>query len=102
MLCVIIPSSDKDGVDWVFEEPAMSDIRMVILVDDDINIRDGRQVMWAIATRFQPSDDSVIKNGRMLVDARKREGWTAIRASLPFEKRQADIKKADTIAVLGL
>jgi UbiD family decarboxylase len=87
LLCVIIPSSDKVGVEWVFEDPAMSESRMMILVDDDINIRDGRQVLWAIATRFQPANDSVIKNGRMLIDARKREGWTAIRASLPFEKR---------------
>jgi UbiD family decarboxylase len=86
-LCVIIPSSDKDGIDWVFEEPTLSESRMVVLVDDDIFIKDGRQVLWAIATRFQPADDSVIKDSRLLIDARKGGNWTALRATLPFEKR---------------
>ncbi len=85
--CVIIPSADKDGIDWVFEEPTLSESRMVVLVDDDIFIKDGRQVLWAIATRFQPADDSVIKDSRLLIDARKGGNWTALRATLPFEKR---------------
>ena len=86
-LCVVVPSADKDGIDWVFEEPALSESRMVVLVDDDINIMDGRQVLWAIATRFQPAENSVLNDGRLLIDARKGGNWTAIRATLPFEKR---------------
>ena len=86
-LCVITPSAETDGFDWVFEEPALSESRMVVLVDDDINIKDGRQVLWAIATRFQPAEDSVLKDGRLLIDARKGGGWTALRATLPFDKR---------------
>jgi len=60
---------------------------MVALVDDDIDIRDGRQVLWAIATRFQPAENSVLKDGRLLIDARKGDDWTALRATLPFDKR---------------
>ena len=86
-LCVITPSAETDGFDWVFEEPALSGSRMVVLVDDDIDIRDGRQVLWAIATRFQPAEDSVLKEGRLLLDARKGGDWTAHRATLPFDKR---------------
>ena len=86
-LCVITPSAETDGFDWVFDEPALSGSRMVALVDDDIDIRDGRQVLWAIATRFQPAENSVLKDGRLLIDARKGDDWTALRATLPFDKR---------------
>jgi len=86
-LCVITPSAETDGVDWVFDEPALSGSRMVALVDDDIDIRDGRQVLWAIATRFQPAENSLLKDGRLLIDARKGDDWTALRATLPFNKR---------------
>ncbi len=86
-LCTIIPSEEKDGLNWIHEEHALSETRMVVLVDDDIDPRDSRQVMWAIATRFQPIGDSIIRDGRLHIDARKGADWTAIRATLPFEKR---------------
>ena len=31
-----------------------------VCMDDDINILDGRQILWAIATRFQPAEDAII------------------------------------------
>lgn len=87
VLCALIPSADNHGVDWVLKEPTLSGSRMVVLVDDDIDVKDGRQVLWAMATRFQPAEDSVIKDGRMVVDARIGAAWTALRATLPFDKR---------------
>jgi len=86
-LCALIPSAGNQDADWVLKEPMLFGTRMVILVDDDIDVRDGRQVLWAMATRFQPAERSVILGGRMVVDARKGAGWTSLRATLPFDKR---------------
>lgn len=86
-LCTIVSSEEKSGLDWIYDEPGLSDCRMVVLVDNDIDPRDGRQVMWAIATRFQPMEDSVFREGKLFLDARKGADWTAIRATLPFDKR---------------
>ena len=34
--------------------------KWVIVVDDDINIRDWKEVMWAVSTRMDPARDSLI------------------------------------------
>jgi len=62
--------------------------RLIVCVDADIDIRDGRQVLWAVATRLQPASDAIVRDGRMIVDARKGDGWTARRAFLPSSARQ--------------
>ncbi len=85
-LCVIRPEQGVKGLGWVFEEEALSACRMVVCVDEDIDIHDGRQVLWAVATRYQPAEDSVIKDGRLVIDARRGDSWTALRATLPFER----------------
>jgi 2,5-furandicarboxylate decarboxylase 1 len=38
------------------------DLKQVIVVDEDVNIHDAREVEWAVATRFQASHDLVIVN----------------------------------------
>ena len=38
-------------------------LKMVTVVDDDVDIRDPREVAWALATRFQPDRDTVILSG---------------------------------------
>lgn len=35
-------------------------LKMVTIVDDDVDIRDPREVSWALATRFQPDRDAVV------------------------------------------
>ncbi len=35
-------------------------LKIVTVVDDDVDIRDPREVAWALATRFQPDRDTVI------------------------------------------
>ena len=85
-LCVIRPEQGVKGLGWVFEEEALSACRMVVCVGEDIDIHDGRQVLWAVATRYQPAEDSVIKDGRLVIDARRGDSWTALRATLPFER----------------
>lgn len=38
-------------------------LKMVTVVDDDVDIRNPREVAWALATRFQPDRDTVILSG---------------------------------------
>ena len=38
-------------------------LKLVTVVDDDVDIRDPREVAWALATRFQPARDAVILSG---------------------------------------
>ncbi|NJD36021.1 MAG: UbiD family decarboxylase [Betaproteobacteria bacterium] len=38
-------------------------VKLVTVVDDDVDIRDPREVSWALATRFQPDRDTVILSG---------------------------------------
>lgn len=38
-------------------------LKLVTVVDDDIDLRDPREVSWALATRFQPDRDTVVLSG---------------------------------------
>lgn len=38
-------------------------LKLVTVVDQDVNIRDPREVAWAMATRYQPAYDTVIIDG---------------------------------------
>jgi 2,5-furandicarboxylate decarboxylase 1 len=38
-------------------------VKLVTVVDDDVDIRNPREVAWALATRFQPDRDTVILSG---------------------------------------
>jgi UbiD family decarboxylase len=38
-------------------------LKTVIAVDDDIDITDSDQVLWALATRFQPAEDLFVVDG---------------------------------------
>ena len=50
-------------------------LRTVIVVDDDINIFNDSDVMWAIGTRFDATDDlTILKNGAVLADCYRRTG----------------------------
>ncbi len=44
---------------WSFLQQFMY-TKYIIVVDDDINIRDWKEVVWAISTRTDPSRDSII------------------------------------------
>ncbi len=81
-LCVVKPGPDADPMDVLGDE-AYRRCRLMVCVDDDIDARDHRQVLWAVATRSQPDRDAVTLEGRMVIEARKGSGWTATRATLP-------------------
>ncbi|MBA7472831.1 UbiD family decarboxylase [archaeon] len=76
-------SPDMKDLSELLEVSSLERCRLIVCVDDDIDISDARQIVWAMATRYQPAEDSVVKGGRMVVDARKGDGWTARRATLP-------------------
>jgi hypothetical protein len=61
--------------------------RLTICVDDDVDIGDFRQVLWALATRFQPAEDVIPMDGGLLLDARKPRDWKANRATVPTSTR---------------
>ena len=81
--CVVNATPDEKDLNDLLDMAALSKCRLMVCVDEDIDIHDGRQVLWAIATRFQPAEDAIIGDGRMIIDARKKDGWTARKATLP-------------------
>jgi 2,5-furandicarboxylate decarboxylase 1 len=72
---------------------ALKDLDMVIVVDDDIDIRDPMDVEYALATRFEASRDLILipgARGHEYVRA-SNEGIRAklgIDATVPFEERE--------------
>lgn len=74
-------------------------VKTAVVVDDDINVFDEGQVMWAMATRMQPDRDLLVipnficnrldpssRDGigaKLGIDATTPEGWAFQRATLP-------------------
>lgn len=74
-------------------------VKTVIAVDDDIDIGSDSEVLWAVATRFQPASDLFVVEGlpgspldpssslsgttsRLALDATRGEGFSAVRIGL--------------------
>lgn len=81
-------------------------VKIVVVVDDDINIFDIDEVLWAISTRIDPNVDiNILKNifcnrldpsatemgtiGKIIIDATKKKGGQYNRLTIPagIEKR---------------
>jgi 2,5-furandicarboxylate decarboxylase 1 len=90
-------------------------LKLVTVVDDDVDIRDPREVSWALATRFQPDRDTVILSGMegYVIDPScgggtgSRMGMDATRGSGPeFDKitipAAAAAKAKAVLAELGI
>jgi 2,5-furandicarboxylate decarboxylase 1 len=82
-VCFISDTGDKLEVDDIIASKALDPYRLLVVVDEDIEIKDPRQVLWAIATRFQPDTGTTLSNARMVIDARKGDNWVATMATLP-------------------
>ncbi|MFQ6075530.1 MAG: UbiD family decarboxylase [Candidatus Bathyarchaeia archaeon] len=80
--CVVNAKPDLGDLTELLDMASLNRCRLIICVDEDIDIHDGRQILWALATRSQPKD-AIIREGRMMLDARKGNNWTARRATLP-------------------
>jgi 4-hydroxy-3-polyprenylbenzoate decarboxylase len=73
-------------------------LKLAVVVDDDIDVRDEREVLWAVATRFQADRDLMVMSGlpgslldpsseggvtaRMAIDATRKAGFEAERVSV--------------------
>ncbi|UCD44527.1 MAG: UbiD family decarboxylase [Candidatus Bathyarchaeota archaeon] len=88
-LSVVIVESRTQDLTGLLGAATLGRSRLIVCVNADIDIRDGRQVLWAVATRLQPASDAIVRDGRMILDARKGDGWTARKASLPSSTRHA-------------
>jgi len=83
-LAVVSATPKLDDLAGLLHYAPLVNSRLIVCVDDDIDISDARQVVWAMATRYQPVENSFMRDDRMIIDARKGEGWTARRATLPY------------------
>lgn len=86
---------------------AQSGMRLVVIVDDDVNIYDGNDVFWAVITRadldsnlvrgiggrgqpFQPLERVAAARGGITAGPRSKfEGGLGIDATVPFDARSA-------------
>jgi 2,5-furandicarboxylate decarboxylase 1 len=69
---------------------ALKDLDHAIVVDDDIDLRDGAQVEWAMATRFEASRDIVLIPGArgheyVRVSDRGQRTKMGLDATVPFD-----------------
>jgi len=80
-------------------------LKLVVVVDEDIDVYNEQDVLWAIATRMQPDRDvNVIKNvicnkldpsaygegtsAKIIIDATKKKGWNFDRLTVPENSRK--------------
>jgi len=50
--------NSRQIIDYFFNQPF---VKLVIVVDEDVNIYNTNEVLWAVATRTKPLDDVVVK-----------------------------------------
>ena len=83
-------------------------VKLAVIVDKDIDVHNEAEVMWAVATRMQPSKDVMIVNGvncnvldpssqngvssKMIIDATKGLNWDLEKCDFP-EDVQREVKK---------
>jgi UbiD family decarboxylase len=91
-LCAVKAMPDDGDLSVLLVEPSLNRCRLIVCVDEDIDIHDGRQILWAMATRFQPAEDAIIGDGRLVLDARKPKDWVARRATIPSSAYPASKK----------
>jgi UbiD family decarboxylase len=91
--CVIKVKPNFEDLKGFLYEESLKGCRLIVCVDEDIDIQDDRQVLWALATRFQPANDAIMMDGRMEIDAIKRRTWKAIRASIPSQMRKSPVHR---------
>ena len=94
---------------WAFLAQ-FTDAKFVIVCDDDVNVRDWNDVIWAVTTRMDPSRDAIMINGttaeqlslgscsKMGWDAtNKWQGETELEWGTPISKDPAIVAKVDAI-----
>lgn len=57
------PGHAKKVMMGLWGMPQLMFVKLIVVVDDDVNIRDLGEVVWAVTTRFDPARDVVIVPG---------------------------------------
>ncbi|WP_281222597.1 4-hydroxy-3-polyprenylbenzoate decarboxylase [Photobacterium sanguinicancri] len=94
---------------WAFLAQ-FTDAKFVIVCDDDINVRDWNDVIWAVTTRMDPSRDAIMINGaaaeQLSLGSSSKMGWDATNKwqgetdrewGTPISKDPAIVAKVDAI-----
>ncbi len=81
---LLVVNVEKDGGDVVkkiINSPLISNLKMVAVVSNDINLENDVEVMWGIFTRFDPGDDIYFENQEFIGAVPKYEGIMGIDAT---------------------
>tara|TARA_Y100001980_G_C14545936_1_gene325742 strand:+ start:442 stop:2193 length:1752 start_codon:yes stop_codon:yes gene_type:complete len=81
---LLVVNVDKDGgevVKKIINSPLISNLKMVAVVSNDINLENDVEVMWGIFTRFDPGDDIYFENQEFVGAVPKYEGIMGIDAT---------------------
>ncbi|EGU36838.1 3-octaprenyl-4-hydroxybenzoate carboxy-lyase [Vibrio ichthyoenteri ATCC 700023] len=86
---------------WSHLSPLV-DPKFIVVCDDDVNIRDWNDVIWAVTTRMDPARDSLLERsadvGRIALDATNKLGDEASREwGVPIKKDPQLVDKIDAI-----
>lgn len=92
-------SADDDGhqAGMVAIQQARSP-RLIVVVDEDVDIFDQSEVLWAVCTRMQKSAVSIHSSARspiVLIDATKPLGKPFLRRALPPQSRWGKVQLTD-------
>ena len=76
-------------------------IKQIIVVDDDVNIFDMREVQWALATRFQADRDMLLLSGLKgyVIDHSIHDDGSTSKIGLDATKKGADLSRFEKIMV---
>lgn len=76
-------------------------IKQIIVVDDDVNIFDMREVQWALATRFQADRDMLLISGLKgyVIDHSIHDDGSTSKIGLDATKKGADLSRFEKIMV---
>jgi 2,5-furandicarboxylate decarboxylase 1 len=74
-------------------------LKSVTVVDDDVDIRDLREVAWALATRFQADRDTVVLTGMEGYVIDPSSAGTGIGAKIGFDATRGSGPEFEKIAI---
>ncbi len=98
-----VEGNPKGLIRRIFETPGFENIRIAALVSEDINVHDDTELIWGIFTRFDPRLDiefertsplgsDISREGRMGIDATKKEWYPEVTEMTPEIKAQVSEK----------
>ncbi len=76
-------------------------IKQIIVVDDDVNIYDMREVQWALATRFQADRDLLLLTGLKgyVIDPSVSTDGRAAKMGFDATKKSGDLSRFEKISI---